>query len=220
MNPMFKKTQQRGFTLVELLIAMTIFIMFVGILLSSYTYIVRSQREANDYRELYAQSRQIFDKLVEEMRAGMIYYPSDAEINSDYQSGNSELTLVKLNEDDGSFVSAQFLLQEDRVKFIEANGAGAPTVYFLNSGLESGGVGVSELVFYVSPAGNPYSSGNTFYDSLQFQPKITVFATFEKKRTVGEESFVINLQTTISSRFYAPLEYNSENLILPNDVEI
>ena len=53
----------KGFTLIEMLIAMTIFVTFIGILMSSYTSIVRAQRDANDYRETYVKARQVFDLL-------------------------------------------------------------------------------------------------------------------------------------------------------------
>ena len=54
---------KRGFTLVEMLIAMSIFVIFITVLMSSYTSLIRAQREANNYRQLYAEAREIFDTI-------------------------------------------------------------------------------------------------------------------------------------------------------------
>ncbi|MFA6992350.1 MAG: type II secretion system protein, partial [Candidatus Gracilibacteria bacterium] len=61
-----KNVKNRGFTLIELLIAMTIFVMFVGVLMGSYISVIKGQKEANDYRILYSESRRIFEMITEE----------------------------------------------------------------------------------------------------------------------------------------------------------
>ena len=71
---MKKNFSQKGFTLVELLIAMTIFVSFVGILIGSYASIIRGQREADEYRIMYSESRKIFETIVQELRDGMVDY--------------------------------------------------------------------------------------------------------------------------------------------------
>ncbi len=190
----------------ELLISMTIFIIFVGILINSYTYIVKSQREANDYRQLYAEARHVFDKLTEEIRAGSIYYPP--EFTAEYNSPADELLLLRpetsgglLNEDIGL---VKFKLNDEILDYCNNSDVGGVfgEVYKLNSGGEDG-VSIKEFSVYVSPAADPYA--NTFADGVQFQPKVTVFARFEKPRTIGEGVFGIDMQTTVSSRFYGPV---------------
>jgi prepilin-type N-terminal cleavage/methylation domain-containing protein len=78
---MFKKIKsKRGFTLIEMLIAMSVFVMFMGVVIQSYLGIVRSQQETNEYRVMYSEARYIFDKFSDEVRNGNIYY-KDLDLN-------------------------------------------------------------------------------------------------------------------------------------------
>lgn len=191
---------KKGFTLIEMMVAMAIFVMFLGVLIGSYTDIVKSQQEANDYRVLYSEARRVFDKITEEVRNGAIYYGTFA----DYSSGNDDLILIS---PDG----------ERQVKFEYDDDPDVMNVWFgekLESELENSYLLVSpdnerltvaEFNVFVSPSDDPYKLENVYKDNLQFQPKVTVFATFEMERRKGGEPYSVDLQTTISSRFYSTL---------------
>ena len=72
MKKIFKT--KSGFTLIEMLVAMAIFVVFVGILVNSYSSIVKAYHEANDYRKMYVEARDIFETLTRELRDGMVDY--------------------------------------------------------------------------------------------------------------------------------------------------
>ncbi len=71
-----KQTQgnKRGFTLVELLIAITIFMVLLTISANSFLSIVRTQSSANEIRQTYSDLRSFIDLINNEMRGGSIDY--------------------------------------------------------------------------------------------------------------------------------------------------
>lgn len=71
-----------GFTLIELLVAMTVFAMFIGALASSYLFLTRAQRDTNELRKLYSESRFLMDEMIEVARGSSIAYDC-------YQPGNA-----------------------------------------------------------------------------------------------------------------------------------
>ncbi len=181
-------TKIKGFTLVELLIAMAIFVMFTGIVIRSYADIVYSQRGANEYRMLYSNSREIMDALVDDIRDNFIYYLSN--ISSDYSLGSSELVLISKDAD---FVK-KYYIEDFQVMLSENFNCGNRKNSFV---LSDEKLIVKELSFYVSPAFDPYLEQNAIYDSLQFHPKVSVYL----KVSNGKSD--IDFQTTVSSRNYS-----------------
>ncbi len=188
--------QQKGFTLIEMLIAMTIFVTFTGILINSYTDIIRSQRDANSFRLVYSEGRRIFDTFVDEVRNGVIYYSDDMFLNNAVE----ELTLVSK---DGSRVS-KFEKNGDNIDFSESIACG---VKHSSYALNSEDIRVSELSFYITPAFDPYTKDNVRFDALQFQPKVTIYAKFERDRGDNKAPYTFDLQTTVSSRFYSSVPF-------------
>jgi prepilin-type N-terminal cleavage/methylation domain-containing protein len=216
MGKLLKKIRARkGFTLIEMMVAMSIFVVFLGILISSYTDIVKSQREANDYRVLYSEARRAFDKMTEEIRNGWVFYDSALEINVEYKKPNDVLVLVS----DGGNRKVEFHFEEMVDEEGESYDSARGNIMFTEEGFDpvKGGLYenfypliisekqrayVTEFSVYVSPVGDPYKTENIFADGLQFQPKVTVFASFEMVRRKGGDPFVVDLQTTVSSRLY------------------
>lgn len=200
-----------GFTLVEMLIAMAIFMIFTGVLIGSYSTIVRSQHEANEYRELYVHARQVFEILIQELRDGMLDY--DKVVNF----GLDENKMAYLISKDGS-VKTDVLYQ----KIDDQGGGGVVSLQkgFLNPyqqpGLQDGNyvpvdelilnnpeaVKVSKFRIYYSPAIDPYDPKYVDYDKNQFHPRVTVYAEFEKELLSGKK-YTMDLQTTVSSRIYS-----------------
>lgn len=65
---------QKGFTLIELIVSIAIFIIFIVAVSAAYIDIARAQREANSVREVYSEIRYIFNLIAEEARLGAIDY--------------------------------------------------------------------------------------------------------------------------------------------------
>jgi prepilin-type N-terminal cleavage/methylation domain-containing protein len=73
-NKSLKSGQQNGFTLVELLIAISIFVGFLTVVANSYISIIRAQKTANETRQMYSEMRNFGDFVNGEMRDGTIDY--------------------------------------------------------------------------------------------------------------------------------------------------
>ncbi|MBI4235347.1 prepilin-type N-terminal cleavage/methylation domain-containing protein [Candidatus Peregrinibacteria bacterium] len=187
---------RRGFTLVEMLVSMTIFMTFVGILISSYSSIIKAQKEANDYRAMYTEARAVFDTLIGELREGMVDYG-----NSEYGNAcNSFITTMTEN---------LLLVSKDETKkkiwldktdpahsILKIETAGGQT-----KSLNSGDVSVTDFEFKIYPLADPYSPQNVDKNQYQFHPFVTIFVSFEKEKVTGEP-YKVDFQTTVSSRIY------------------
>lgn len=192
---LYKK--QRGFTLIEMLIAMSIFVVFIGVLMGSYTSIIRAQRDANDYRIMYAESRRVFDGLIQEFREGMVDYSIDEDTSAVFVGAQDQLQLISKD----GLTKTLILLADDSVKIAKSEGPAVEVFDGDAVSLNSADVQVKELNMYVYPAVDPYDMKNVSKDAYQFQPKVTIFATFEKEKTTGEP-YSVSFQTTVSSRIY------------------
>lgn len=191
---------QKGFTLVEMLIAMAIFITFTGILISSYASIVRSQREANDYRLMYSEARGVFEALTAELREGMVDYGNYS--GGILSGGLNEIYLVSKDDQIRTHVKYDEALGVVSVsKRVRDNITKVYSDFGASRDLNSVDVKVTKLKFYVSPVIDPYDPQYVENDLNQFHPKVTIYAEFERTLKSGK-IYTMDLQTTISSRIY------------------
>lgn len=171
---------QKGFTLVEMLVAMSIFVIFVGVLLGSYTGIVKSQRDANDYRVMYAEARHVFESVIAEFRDGMVdygYYPWDPEQGFHVISKDGKRSRI--------------VVKEGVLKVVKGG-----REVDLNSE-----VSVTDFNIDVYPYVDPYDLDNVYFDGYQFHPLVSISAVFEKEKS-GGEPYEVEFQTSVSSRIY------------------
>ena len=203
---------KKGFTLIELLIAMAIFVTFTGVLISSYTSIVKGQRDANDYRVLAVEARHVFETLNQELRDGMVDYGENCDIP---MNGSEEkITLVSKDgirktritfdapsEDiDGELELGEIKIERGELGVGSVIGVDMP-IWEDPLVLNGSGVSVDEFNIYVSPAGDPYDQAHVFKDGYQFHPKVTIYAVFSKE-LASRKIATFDLQTSISSRIY------------------
>lgn len=204
---------QKGFTLIEMLVAMSIFVIFMGVVVQSYLSIITSQREANEYRAMYSEARAIFDKFSDEVRNGVISYSEMGAIGGTDLGAGVQKRLVLFSPDQtravvfeyeevsgdvedfensfGKINFGEFEITDDGANFSKKD------AYSLNSDR----VNVKDFKMYVSPLDDPFKAKNVMNDDVQFQPKVTVFARFSKEVVAGRK-VEFDLQTTISSRSY------------------
>lgn len=191
---------QKGFTLVEMLIAMTIFITFTGILISSYASIVRSQREANEYRLMYSEARGVFESLTVELREGMVdygYYSGGiltGGLSEIYLVSKDDQTRTYVKYDEATGVVSVYKRVRDKITKVYSDFGEARD-------LNSSDVKVTKLKFYVSPVIDPYDPQYVENDLNQFHPKVTIYAEFTRELE-SEKTYTTSLQTTVSSRIY------------------
>jgi prepilin-type N-terminal cleavage/methylation domain-containing protein len=182
-----------GFTLIELLVAMGIFVVFIGILISSYGSLIRAYAEANQYREVYVEARDVFETLVREIRDGMVDY--------DFMKSNPGTGLILISKD--GLYRTEVVYNEDKEQLTLKKNlvsiAEESTDNLLNNNIH-----VTDFEYYVSPSFDPYDEANYKWDNA-FQPMVTIYAKFEYDNDDGNsliEGQSFDLQTTITSRIY------------------
>ena len=186
--------EKSGFTLIEVLVAMSIFVVFVGILINSYSSIVRAYNQANDYRKMYVEARDIFDAIKQELRDSVYDYAFEGNEGNVLISKDGQYR-TKINHSDNNLSIEKCSLSEG----LEIGDIGAYGVCEderLNLDLE-----VTEFKFLASPIKDPYNDKNIVNNNVQFQPMIHVYAKFKYVDYFGDESS-FDLQTSVSSRIY------------------
>lgn len=208
---MKKFAVKKGFTLIELLIGIVLFTIFLGIVSQSYLGIIRAQRHANDVRKMYSEVRYFVDVLSEDIRLGVIDYDCysldfnlnslcDADSKGIISSGKSNvLSLIK--KDGLEKVTYKFESQNIKIKRWYKDYDTQSWVEYDDEFLSlfSGNILIKKCDFAIFPSVNPYDIENYNNNSVQFQPKITLFLTvLDEEKSINEFDF----QTTISSRVY------------------
>lgn len=197
----------------EMLIAMGIFVAFTGVLIGSYTSIVRSQREANEYRIMYSESRKVFETLTAYFRDGMVDYaayqdgvPAGGEVSAQ-GSQNRE---IKLISKDGQKKMQIFYNKDEGVVSLQNSSLqGVDDPVNLN---DPKLVKVTDFRVFVTPFADPYDTKNVDNNSIQFQPKVTIFANFSREFGNGK-NYQMDLQTSVSSRIYSRVTLDLNNVI-------
>lgn len=185
-------SNKKGFTLVEMMVAMAIFVTFTTVLIASYTDIVRSQREANEYRVMYVEARRVFETVVQELRDGMVDYAHYSE--GTLVGPQEEIFMV--SKDAMSKAHLKYDKTDKVVKLARWKNLIWSDPVNLNSDVK-----VTNFRIYVSPVIDPYDQEYVEYDLNQFHPKVTVYAQFERQLASGK-TYNMDLQTTVSSRIY------------------
>lgn len=209
----------KGFTLIEMLIAMAIFISFTGVLIGSYTSIVTAQRDANEYRIMYSEARKVFETLILELRDSVVYYErvggfyEDAGVDGERsfffiaKDGN-KISQVIYDTGLGQ-VSVKYSHLQDVTKLDNSL-----TVTFTDKNTavlnDPKLVKITNFRIYVTPQFNPHDPKNVENDGVQFQPKVTIYANF-KRTFANEKSYEMDLQTSVSSRVYNQIIPNTDN---------
>ncbi len=206
------RSKRSGFTLIELMISMFIFVIFLSVVTSSYVSIVRSQRQENEVRKMYAEVRTFIQVINQEIKLNEVDYDCYA---ADFENaGNCPLASGSLNTGKTNllYLSNKNGLEKTIITFDSENSTVKMRKIYLNNRswepqeeqvLFSPAVKISNLDFWVFPNVNPYSNESSVYlnPKTQFQPKVTVFlSAVNGKSTLPD--FSMDFQTTISSRVY------------------
>ena len=178
-----------GFTLIEMVISISIFMIFTTIVASSFTTLMRANRTANETQKIYFGVRGVFDTFSTELRNGTIDYSTGCEptpeaqkvciVQSDgvhrdvytWDQGNKKLSVQKQSRADldlaWSTVSPSQAMNDDSLP-------------------------LNEVKLSVFPSKDPYDGANASDSAVQWQPALTIIMKVKDS----------TLRTTYSSRTY------------------
>lgn len=186
-----------AFTLIEILISLFVFVIFVTIATNAYIQIMRGQRDANDLRRTYSEIRTMLDLVGEESRLKMVDYDYYDEnpvlLSADGMTSvlalvdrdKSQRVLFRFAEDQGKRRLQIKKQQKNEGLWLDMSG------YVGFKDLNSDKTLLDNVKFAIYPTKPPLK--NVVFDVYQFHPSVTALVTFAKNKRV---------QNTFSSRVY------------------
>lgn len=189
--------QNSGFTLIEILISISIFMIFLAIAGSSYVTLVSANKSANTTQKTYTEVRFVFDELARAVRGGAIDYSCVDGENPCLDNLNltTQTVFGALSSDGLARTLFKFDAAKHAVMVLHQTRNASQVLTWAGGTfqpLTSENLKVEDLAFSVSPQKNPYASENAGNDELQRQPAVTI------SMKVAGTAF----RTTYSSRFY------------------
>jgi len=187
---MYNKNNNSGFTLVEILVAMAIFVTSITAMTTIFSYSNKSQRVTETISEVQSDARFAMEVMAQQIRRGSIDYSS-----SEYGgtiSSNPQDVLVLLDADDNQVWFRRYISEGHGVAQLSYDG-----ITWVD--LTPPDVNVDLLKFYLSPSTDPFGAN----PSVNIQPKVTIVMATKSNQAAGENIPSTFLQTTISSRKYA-----------------
>lgn len=206
-----KKTRS-AFTLIELLLSITIFALFMGVILSVTLSYHRTQQDLISKRRLLSELEQVFLEITSDILENQIDYEY-------YNGTSSSSSLFEFELTDALRTDTLALRSFDETKrilytweegtetltlqefIIDEEGNASPAPGFEEALLlHSEGIQVTQALFRIFPGENPFLDENLDQDELQFQPMVQIQITFSTPSRQGE-SLSIEFQTSVTTRF-------------------
>lgn len=199
----FEASDDRGFTLLEMLVAVSIFVVLVVAATDIFMMANRSQRKVFDLQAMQASSRFTLDAIVREIRTGTVDYGYYAGLENGMQNPAEVLALIDSQETPIKFyesdqTNGQYCQDEQsRPCLLVEVGSFDPAP------LSPLGVKVRSANFFVSPEQGPFDFDAAASDySSDKQPTVTVMLSLESVGRKSDERTYLDLQTTATSRLY------------------
>ncbi len=178
-----------GFTLVELIVSMAIFVTALSAISTIFMYYNRIQRTTEAVSDVQTDARFALEVIAQRIRRSSIYY-SSSQYGGSISSNPQDVLVLQDSEENQTW----FRRNTDASRgYIEMSENGSDWV-----NLTPPDVSVDILKFYISPTQDPFLSNPT----TNIQPKVTVVMVTSSTSANTESLMPTYLQTTISSRQY------------------
>lgn len=194
----YKLHASSGFTLMEIVVATTIFAVVLTGILSLFNATLRINRRTEALRQVTQGMRNFTEFMVKEVRNGQIDYSGNlAQCPSDYSSAEGYTTHLGVVNALGERECFFWIDSNDGQLYLEKEGLASQSI-------NPGNFKVDNLKFYVRPTTDPYCDPSTtcierLYPAIQ--PFVTMVVSFTVTLPTGEVR-VIPYQTSISTDSY------------------
>lgn len=215
------KTRPAAFTLVELIVGMLIFTLFIGVVASSYLFLTRSLHKASEVRKVYSEARFLMDRMTQDIRLYTLDYDcfedsADGLLNTSslqwaecegiqlaYQGFTSTLPLISsdgLHRVVYRFEEGALSILELQRDTVDSSWTTAEGYYHGFQAFEMDDVQLKKVEFVVSPLKSPYHHLQD--NAAQYQPSVNVLIEAQSASSVSFGLPPLEFQSTISSRVY------------------
>lgn len=198
----FRREHEGGFTLMEMLVALSLFSIVLASATEIYLLAGTTQRKAFTMERVQSDARYSMEVMTREIRGDAIDYDYYAGRAAPLGLPDTELALVA---PDNSHI--RFEKSGPGTEEACADAASRPCLLVVVDGSEPvaitpKGVGLTNLKFYVAPIDNPFYFDPTSGYVSNVQPHVTVVMSLASVGGKAAEQASINLQTTATSRAY------------------
>lgn len=199
--------KRSGFTLIELLVAITIFSIVIATISTVYVFFIREERNVAAVRKVYAEARDLMDRMTVSIKEGVPDYTfynhitdvSDcASSTAPAENGRIATQTLVLLDTTGENRTV-YCLSSDGDLYV-GTGSVSDTVPLSLQKLSSDAVHFDYLDFLITPTADPSDPNNVNDDSVQYQPAVTISLKISGPST--QDHFTMPLTTTVSSRVY------------------
>ena len=187
------KNNQKGFTLIEAIVATALFAVTVSSIMGVYLSTLKINRRTDVIRSASENARYITGFLSKEIRNGQIDYygPWNSPCSGTISSPASSLALVNTDNEHLCFYLG------DASGLASSNGK---NLWLIKNNMatvkiNSNNVTINKLLFYVSPTYNPYATGSNA------QPRVTIMGNVTAT-SGSQDTITMPIQTTISIPSY------------------
>lgn len=195
--------RRQGFTLIEMLISISILMLFLGLVASSYAQLVAANRKAKNIQEIYANVRLVFDTLASDIRTGSFDFncidPAQLEPNClENQIGPNQKIIGILQDENRKRTLYKFDDAHKKLLVLHQTRTSTSLTWSIGNWepLAPENFPLEDFSFRVFPLQDPYNSQNAESDAVQFQPSVTIalkaggfdFRTTYSSRTYGKQN--------------------------------
>lgn len=179
------KKHQNGFTLIEVLVASSLFVLVVGLGMSLWGSITRIERANLNSQKVFSESRFWLGRISAEIQEGQIFYDDDP-LSTFYPYPNplNPQTDLHIAAKDGKRIR-YYLNAPSGALYKEVVGSGNPPDV-----LSSPEINITRFAVYITPV----------IKSATEVPRVTILWWAQDRKVSNPQT--INIQTTVSLRNY------------------
>ncbi len=207
-------TNRKGFTLMEMVIAMSIFLIFLTAVFNTFITITDTQRKANLNRESVAEVRELISLITDETKDKALDYScyTDAICSNGFDGRNETdtIALISKNGLERTVIKKRFN-EEKNIYELTNYTQTRPTLSqawlapAAETPMHSENLKLQRALFLVTPNEDPFANTLEAAENtaIQYQPNLHIILNVQRKETEGEtDPNPIVVETSLSSRIY------------------
>lgn len=188
------KKQQKGFTLLEMLVVSAIFVMTMTAMVSIFVETNRAQKRLANSEKLQADTRYVVELMAREIRNNRIYY-TGYNGNAGKDLNGQEVDYLLLKDNDDNDIIFHYNTDGDHW-FVEIKRSAIDDNFYK---VTPDDIQVTAMKIFITPNSDPFVIGAT----TDTQPLVTIALTTQSLTADLDDPKWIRYQTAISSRYYA-----------------
>ncbi len=190
-NKLSKKNND-GFTLLEITVAMGVFVILFTLTLGIYSATLKTERRAIQMSKLQKEAQLIMEVLAKKIRTNKINYDFYTSNQVDTINGESYLALL-----DNVNNETVFRLNANSIEVCTTNCGSESSPGAFNA-IPATDVLIDSLTFFITPSTNPFNNPTSYPEF----PKTTVVVDLQN--TIGGATRSLLIQQTIPQRLGGP----------------